>query len=87
MPSDQKHQCPAPTSTMLFSGLSTEASLSTDEGNDWCERFDCNQRCANYIRKVVEDCLKGLVNFSSTGNVSWKIPEQRGKDDNEKGNS
>jgi len=85
MPSDQKPPCPAPTSTMLYSGLSTEASSNTDEGNDWCERFDCNQRCANYIRKVVEDCLKGIVNFSKTGNVSWKIPKWRGNDGVEKG--
>ena len=68
------------------SGLSTRQSQSTTEASDWCERFDCNQRCMNYIRKAVADCLRGLVNFSPTGNVSWKIPERR-KDGGEEGRS
>lgn len=59
------------------SGLSTQPSPSTTEASDWCQRFDCNQRCMNYIRKAVTDCLRGLVNFSPTGNVSWKIPTRR----------
>ena len=80
MPSDQDARFPAPTSMMLYSGLSTAPSSSTAEESDWIERFDCNQRCASFVTKIVMDCLKGFVNFSETGNVSWKIP-RRGEGD------
>lgn len=68
--------------TTQSSGLFIQSSPSTGGGSDWCERFDTNQRCMNYIRKVVEDCLKGLINFGS-GNMSWKIPPHRGRGNGE----
>lgn len=66
--------------TTHCSGLSTQSSPSIGGESDWCERFDTNQRCMNYIRKAVEDCLKGFINFGS-GNMSWKIKPYKRSDD------
>ena len=80
-PCDQNAQCQSRTNTTNCSGPSSQESPCTGGASDWIERFDCSQRCANYIRKVVEDCLSGMINMPSTGNWSWKIPERKVKKD------
>ena len=63
--------------TTNFSGLSTRASSDTGEESDWCERFDRGSSCESYLRRIVLDCLSGMVNMPPTGNWSWKIPRRK----------
>lgn len=36
---------------------------------------NCCCRCKNAMRRIVADCLRGMVQVNSSGQVSWKIPK------------